>query len=184
MAKIGYARCSADDQSLDIQIERLRAEGCQPIRSEKVSGASRDGRSELAAVLDFVRPDDELVCVRADRLGRDTRDVLNIIHELDQRGAYLTILDPYVSTRGETGRIVLTVLGMVSQMERRFILERQREGIQAAKAKGTYKGGTRRLDRAKVFSMKASGLGPAAIAKELNCSRMQVYRILGATQEP
>lgn len=178
MAKIGYARCSSEDQSLDIQLERLRAEGCQPIRSEKVSGASREGRPELAAILDFIREGDELVCVRADRLGRDTRDVLNVVHELDQRGAFLTVLDPYVSTRGESGRIVLTVLGMVAQMERRFILERQKEGIAAAKAKGAYKGGTRRLDHEKVLMMKAEGLGAAAIAKAMDCSRMQVYRIL------
>ncbi|MHB2207563.1 recombinase family protein [Methylobacterium sp. CM6257] len=178
MAKIGYARCSSEDQRLDLQIERLRAEGCQPIRSEKVSGASREGRPELAAILDFVREGDEIVCVRADRLGRDTRDVLNVLHELDQRGAYLTILDPYVTTRGETGRIVLTVLGMVAEMERRFILERQREGIASAKAKGVYKGGTRRLDREKVMVMRAEGVGPAAIARTLGCSRMQVYRII------
>jgi DNA invertase Pin-like site-specific DNA recombinase len=132
----------------------------------------------LAAILDFIREGDELVCVRADRLGRDTRDVLNVVHELDQRGAFLTVLDPYVSTRGESGRIVLTVLGMVAQMERRFILERQREGIAAAKAKGAYKGGTRRLDREKVMAMRAEGIGPAAIARTLGCSRMQVYRIL------
>ncbi|MGY6282647.1 recombinase family protein [Methylorubrum extorquens] len=180
MARIGYARTSSLDQSLDIQIERLKAEACQPIRSEKVSGASRDGRTELAAILDFIRDGDELVVVRADRLGRDTRDVLNIVHELDQRGAYLTVLDPHVSTRGESGRIVLTVLGMVATMERRFILERQREGIQAAKAKGVYRGGTRRVDRDKVLAMKADGHGPAAIAKALGCSRMQVYRVIGA----
>jgi DNA invertase Pin-like site-specific DNA recombinase len=178
MARIGYARCSAEDQSLDIQIARLKGEGCQPIRSEKVSGASRKGRVELAAILDFIREGDELVVQRADRLGRDTRDVLNIVHELDQRGAFLTVLDPHVSTRGESGRIVLTVLGMVSQMERRFILDRQRDGIQVAKAKGVYKGGTRRLNREKVIAMKAAGDGPSAIAKALGCSRMQIYRIL------
>lgn len=183
MARIGYARCSAEDQSLDVQIARLKAEGCQPIRSEKVSGASRDGRTELAAVLDFVREGDELVVLRADRLGRDTRDVLNIVHELDQRGAYLTVLDPHLTTRGETGRIVLTVLGMVAEMERRFIKERQKEGIAQAKAKGVYKGGARRVDREKVLAMRAAGTGPAAIAKSLGCSRMQVYRIIGA-QEP
>lgn len=179
MARIGYARCSTLDQSLDVQIERLKAEGCQPIRSEKASGASREGRSELAAVLDFVREGDEVVVVRADRLGRDTRDVLNVVHELDQRGAFLTVLDPHISTRGETGRIVLTVLGMVASMERRFIRERQREGIARAKQEGVYKGGTRRVDRERVFAMHAEGSGPAAIAKTLKCSRMQVYRILG-----
>lgn len=182
MARIGYARCSSEDQSLDVQIGRLQAEGCQPIRSEKVSGASRNGRNELAAILDFIREGDELVVLRADRLGRDTRDVLNIVHELDQRGAYLTVLDPHLTTRGETGRIVLTVLGMVAEMERRFIRERQKEGIAGAKAKGVYKGGTRRVDREQALAMRQEGFGPAAIAKALGCSRMHVYRILGAQE--
>lgn len=69
-------------------------------------------------------------------------------------------------------------------MERRFILERQREGIEAAKAKGVYTGGKRRLDRDKVLAMKAAGDGPAAIAKALGCSRMQVYRIIGGESAP
>lgn len=183
MARIGYARCSSEDQSLDVQIARLKEEGCQPIRSEKASGASRVGRNELAAILDFVREGDELVVVRADRLGRDTRDVLNIVHELDQRGAHLTVLDPHLSTRGETGRIVLTVLGMVAEMERRFIRERQKEGIAQAKEKGVYKRGTRRVSREQVVAMRQEGVGPAGIAKALGCSRMQVYRILGEAQQ-
>src|SRR5215210_3117338 len=87
---------------------------------------------------------------------------------------------PHVSTRGEMGHVVMTVLGMVAQMERRFIKERQREGIERAKADGIYQGGNRRLNRAKVKALHARGEGPAAIAKALKCSRMQVYRILGA----
>jgi DNA invertase Pin-like site-specific DNA recombinase len=75
--------------------------------------------------------------------------------------------------------VVLTVLGMVAQIERRFIKERQREGILKAKAEGVYRGGKRRLDRAKVKAMAAAGHGPVAVAKALGCSRMQVYRILG-----
>lgn len=182
MARIGYARCSSASQDLTLQVERLKAEGCAPIRAEKVSGASRDGRTELAAVLDFVREGDEVVVVRADRLGRDTRDVLNVVHELDQRGAYLTVLEPHISTRGEAGRIVMTVLGMVAEMERKFILQRQREGIQKAKSEGVYKGGKRRVDRDRVLALRADGTGPAAIAKALRCSRQQVYRILAAEE--
>lgn len=178
MAKIGYGRCSADDQNLDIQIARLRAEGCNPVRSEKVSGASRDGRTELAAILDFIRPGDELCVVRVDRLGRSTRDVLNIVHELDQRDAYLTVLDPHLTTKGEVGRIVLTVLGMVGEMERRFIRERQREGIQTAKAKGAFKGGKRRIDHDQVLALHRQGQGPTAIAKALGCTRVHVHRII------
>jgi len=178
MARIGYARVSTLDQDLDVQLTRLKAEGCGIIRSEKLSGGSREGRAELATVIEFLRPGDELVVTRLDRLGRDTRDVLNLIHEAEQRGAFVTVLDPHVSTRGEMGHVVLTVLGMVAQMERRFIRERQREGIERAKAEGVYAGGKRRLDRERIQTLHAGGSGPAAIARSVGCSRMQVYRVL------
>ena len=180
MARIGYARVSTLEQDLDGQLARLKAEGCGVIRAEKVSGGSRDGRPELATVLDFLRPGDELVVTRLDRLGRDTRDVLNLIHEAEQRGAFVTVLDPHVSTRGEMGHLVMTVLGMVAQMERRFIKERQHEGIERAKSVGIYTGGKPRLDRVRIKALHAGGNGPAAIAKALGCSRMQVYRVLQA----
>ena len=178
MARIGYARVSTLDQDLDGQVSRLKGEGCGVVRAEKVSGGSREGRAELATILSFLRPGDELVVTRLDRLGRDTRDVLNLIHEAEQRGASVTVLDPHVSTRGDLGHVVLTVLGMVAQMERRFIKERQREGIERAKAAGVYVGGKPRLDGARIKDMHRAGLGPAAIAKALGCSRMQVYRLL------
>lgn len=178
MARIGYARVSTLDQDLDTQLARLKVEGCGIVRAEKVSGGSREGRAELATVIEFLRPGDELVVTRLDRLGRDTRDVLNLIHEAEQRGAFVTVLDPHVSTRGEMGHVVLTVLGMVAQMERRFIKERQREGIERAKAAGVYGGGKRRLDRERVRALHANGSGPAAIARTLGCSRMQVYGVL------
>lgn len=178
MARIGYARVSTIDQDLDNQLARLKLEGCGIVRAEKVSGGSRDGRTELATIIEFLRPQDELVVTRLDRLGRDTRDVLNIIHECDQRQAFVTVLDPLVSTRGEAGRIVLTVLGMVAQMERRFIKERQREGIVRAKANGAYRGGKCRIDHAEVLRLSKAGNGPATIARMMECSRMQVYRVL------
>jgi DNA invertase Pin-like site-specific DNA recombinase len=183
MARIGYARVSTFDQDLDGQVERLQAEGCQLIRSEKVSGAKRDSRHELATVIDFLRPGDELMVTRLDRLGRDTRDVLNIVHECEQRGASVTILDPHVSTRGEIGHIVITVLGMVAQMERRFIKERQREGIERAKAGGSYTGGKRRLDRDFIRSLSEQGLPVAEIARQARCSRMQVYRVVSSLND-
>jgi DNA invertase Pin-like site-specific DNA recombinase len=103
---------------------------------------------------------------------------LNLIHECEQRGAFVTVLDPHVSTRGEMGQMVLTVLGMVAQMERRFIKERQREGIELAKARGIYAGGKRRIDRERVFALAKAKISVAAIADEMCCSRMQIYRIL------
>jgi DNA invertase Pin-like site-specific DNA recombinase len=98
MARIGHARVSTVDQDLEAQLARLTAEGCEIVRSEKVSGGSREGRVEFATVLTFLRPGDELAVTRLDRLGRDTRDVLDLIHECEQRGASVTVLDPYVST--------------------------------------------------------------------------------------
>ncbi|ESY94641.1 recombinase family protein [Mesorhizobium sp. LNHC209A00] len=175
MSRIGYARVSTIDQDLETQIAKLKAEGCSIVRSEKVSGASRDGRAELATNL---RPGDELVATRLDRLGRDTRDVLNLIYECEQKkSAFVTVLDPHVSTRGEMGHIVLTVLGMVAQMERRFIKERQRDGIEQAKRDGVYKGGKQRLDGSKEVALRDKGQSPTEIARPVGCSRMQVYRI-------
>ncbi|UIJ99237.1 recombinase family protein [Rhizobium leguminosarum] len=180
MTKIGYARVSTIDQDFELQQERLKAEGCVIVRAEKVSGASREGRTELATIIEFLREGDELVVTRLDRLGRDTRDVLNIVHECEQRGAFVTVLDPHVSTRGEMGHLILTVLGMVAQMERRFIKERQREGIDRAKSAGQYKGGKVRIDHQKIRDLSASGIGATAIGKAIGCSRMQVYRVLNA----
>lgn len=178
MARIGYARVSTLDQDLEIQQQRLTAEGCQIVRSEKVSGASRQDRTELATIIEFLRDDDELIVTRLDRLGRDTRDVLNIVHECEQRGAYVTVLDPHVSTKGEMGKVILTVLGMVAQMERRFIKERQNEGIERAKACGRYKGGKTRISRNAVEHLLAQGYSIVNIANKIGCSRMQIYRIV------
>src|SRR5215204_5512879 len=167
MTRIGYARVSTADQDLETQLAKLKAEGCGIVRSEKVSGASREGRTELAIVIEFLRPDDELVVARLDRLGRDTRDVLNLVHEVEQKGGHVTVLDPRVTTKDLTGHMLFTVLGMVAQMERRFIKERQKDGMERAKAEGVYRGGKRRLDHEKVKAMHAAGQGPAAIARGL-----------------
>jgi hypothetical protein len=125
MATYGYTRVSSSDQSTDTQIPKLKATGCRVVRTEKLSGKSRDGRDQLATLLEFIGPGDVLVCVKLDRLGRSTRDVLNLVHELDQKGAFLRILEPAISTDGPMGKMVLTVLGMVAEMELRFIKARQ-----------------------------------------------------------
>ena len=117
MTRIGYARVSTTDQNLDIQVTQLKAVGCEVVRSETGSGGSRQGRSELATIMDFLSEGDELVVLRLDRLGRSTRDVLNLVHDLDARGATLRVLEPEVTTAGDMGRMVITVLGMVADME-------------------------------------------------------------------
>jgi DNA invertase Pin-like site-specific DNA recombinase len=183
MTKLGYARVSTTDQKTDNQVERLRAAGCEVIRQEKVSGRSRDGRSELQTVMDFVRPGDELVVVKLDRLGRSTRDVLNLIHELDQKGASLRVLEPEVNTAGPMGRMVLTVLGMVAEMELGFIRERQRAGIERAKVAGVYRGRPAKLDHSKIRELRAQGMGATEIAEKVGCKRAMVYKVLKKENE-
>jgi DNA invertase Pin-like site-specific DNA recombinase len=121
-----------------------------------------------------------LVVTKLDRLGRSTRDVLNIIDELEKKGANLRVLEPAVSTDGPGGKIVMTILGMVAEMELGFIRERQREGIERAKLKGVYKGRPPTLDRAKVVQMDGAGIGATQIARTLGCSRSAVYKVLRA----
>lgn len=183
MARFGYARVSSTDQDLAIQLEKLKAAGCTVTRSEKISGKSADDRPELATVMQFLREGDELVVVRLDRLGRSTRDVLNLVHELDQKGASLRILDPDLTTGGDVGRIVVTVLGMVAELERKFILERQRAGIEAAKAIGVYagKGRATTVPYAEIRRRHEAGEGATAISRALKVSLRSVYR---AIREP
>ena len=183
MPRIGYARVSSSSQDLEIQKARLKAAGCEIVRAETGSGASRDGRNELATILEFLRADDELVVLRLDRLGRSTRDVLNLVHELDAKGASLRVLEPEVTTAGGMGRMVITVLGMVADMELTFIRDRQRAGIEAAKQKGVYKGRRKQVDDLKIRRLAAEGASKAKIARDMGVSRMTVYRALESEAE-
>jgi DNA invertase Pin-like site-specific DNA recombinase len=175
---IGYARVSSNDQDTSIQAAALRKAGCAVVRVEKASGKSREGRDELASILEFIRPGDVLVVTKLDRLGRNTRDALNLVHELDERGACLRVLEPAIDTCGPMGRMVLTVLGMVAEMELSFLKDRQRAGIEAAKAKGIYKGRPPTFDRAKILELWKQGMGATAIAEAVGCKRGNVYKAL------
>ena len=177
---IGYARVSSLSQDTTVQEAALRAAGCNVIRVEKASGKRREGRDELASILEFIRPGDVLVVSKLDRLGRNTRDALNLVHELDQKGACLRVLEPALDTCGPMGRMVVTVLGMVAEMELGFLKERQRAGIEAAKAKGVYKGRPPTFDRARIIELRKQGMGATAIAEAVGCKRGNVYKALQA----
>jgi DNA invertase Pin-like site-specific DNA recombinase len=177
---IGYARVSTTGQDTATQEAKLKAAGCTLIRTETVSGGSRNGHDELASILDFIRAGDVLIVVKLDRLGRNTRDVLNLVHELEEKGASLRVLEPAIDTGGPMGRMVLTVLGMVAEMELGFIRDRQRAGIDAAKLKGIYKGRPVTFDRARIVSLRKEGMGATEIAKAVGCKRGNVYKALKA----
>lgn len=183
MAIYGYARVSTMSQSNDLQVARLRSAGCDIIRAESVSGASRKGRTELETIVEFIRPGDTLVVVKLDRLGRSTRDVLNLVHELESKGAALRVLEPEIDTSKPEGRIILTTLSMVAEMELSFIKERQRAGIEAAKAKGVYKGRKRSIDRDAVQRLRDEGIGATEIAHRLGIGRASVYKVLAASEQ-
>ena len=180
MAKYAYARCSSLSQSTDIQVAALKEAGCEVVRAEKKSGSTIEGRTELAGLMDFMRDGDVLCIHKLDRLGRNTRDILNLVHELDERGCSLQVLEPAIDTGGPMGKVMLTVLGMVSEMELGFIKERQRAGIEKAKAAGKYKGRPTSLDHDKIKAMRAEGMGATAIARELGCTRGAIYKVLKA----
>ena len=92
------------------------------------------------------------------------------------------MLEPALDTCGPMGRMVVTVLGMVAEMELGFLKERQRAGIRAAKAKGVYKGRPPTFDRAKIVELRKQGLGAAAIAEAVGCKRGNVYKALAAAR--
>ena len=132
------------------------------------------------SILDFVRPVVGLIVVKLDRLGTNTRDVLSFVHELEEKGANLRVLEPAIETDGPMGRTVLTLLGMVAEMELGFIRDRQRAGIDAAKARGIYKGRPVTFDRARIVSLRKEGMGATEIAKAVGCKRGNVYKALKA----
>ncbi len=134
--------------------------------------------------MQFLHAGDELVVLRLDRLGRATRDVLNLVHELDEKGASLRVLEPELMTAGSTGRMVITILGMVADMELKFIKDRQQAGINVAKADGIYKGRKKNVDDAEIRRRITAGATKAAVARDLNISRMTVYRALEGQGSP
>jgi DNA invertase Pin-like site-specific DNA recombinase len=179
LAIYGYARVSSNGQDLTIQEETLRRAGCEVIRSEKVSGTTRDGRQELDTLLQFLRKGDTLMVTRIDRLARSIRDLQNIVHDLRQTGIILKATEQPIDTGTAAGKAFLDMLGVFSEFETNLRLERQLEGIAKAKEKGVYKGRKPNIDRNAIMTMKGEGLGATAIARNLGIGRASVYRVLG-----
>ena len=174
----GYARVSSADQNLTIQKDALRAAGCGTIRSEKISGTSREGRKELDTLLDFLREGDTLVVTRIDRLARSIRDLQNLVHDLRARGVTLRATEQPIDTSNAAGKAFLDMLGVFAEFETNLRRERQLEGIAKAKANGVYKGRKPTIDTAEVAKLRAEGIGATEIAKRLKIGRASVYRVL------
>lgn len=181
---IGYARVSSRGQSLAVQEDALRNAGVSPqhLYSEKVSGRSRDGRQALAELLGRgIRKGDTVVCTRLDRLARSTRDLLEIAKTLEDKGVHLRVLEQPIDTSTAAGKLFFTILGAFGEFEASIRAERQREGIDAALAKGAespFRGRPATLDAAKVVQLKSEGMSPTAIAQKLGIARSSVYRLV------
>jgi DNA invertase Pin-like site-specific DNA recombinase len=181
MTVYGYARVSSIDQDLTIQIEALNAAGCAMIRSEKVSGTSKVGRLELNTLLEFLREGDELVITRVDRLARSMFDLQTIVRDLETKGVTLRATEQPIDTSTAAGKCFFDMLGIFAQFESSLRKERQMEGIAKAKAAGKFKGRPATIDKSRIMELKASGLTPTQIAREMNISRVSVYRVTAST---
>jgi DNA invertase Pin-like site-specific DNA recombinase len=174
----GYARVSTSDQDLEIQQAALKTAGCDVIRSEKRSGTSRKGRTELETLLDFLRKGDTLVVTRIDRLARSVKDLQDIVIALREKGVSLKATEQPVDTSSPAGKAFFDMLGVFAEFETSLRRERQMEGIAKAKAAGVYKGRKPRIDPVRAKELEAEGKGPTEIARALKCGRASVYRLL------
>jgi DNA invertase Pin-like site-specific DNA recombinase len=175
---IGYARVSTEDQDCSIQEEALRNAGAAIIRSERKSGTTTSGRTELATVLDFLREGDTLLVTRIDRLARSLMDLEGIVAQLREKGAYLKATEQPIDTSSPAGRAFLQMLGVFAEFETAIRRERQLEGIAKAKAAGVYRGRKPSVPVEDVKRLKSEGMGAAQIAKQLGIARSSVYEAL------
>lgn len=182
MGKIGYARVSTEDQTVDPQLDALNAAGCDRIFSERASGALR-ARPELDAALNYIRSGDTLVVTKLDRLGRSLPHLIDTLTGLDERGVGFHSISEGIDTTTSAGRLMMHILGAIAQFERDLIIERTRAGLAAAKARGRTGGRpstitpeklavARQMHGAKTHTM-------AVIAETIGVSRATLYRHLG-----
>ena len=177
---VGYCRTSTIDQNygLTAQIEALKSEGADKIFSEQVSSVAP--RPQLDAALEYCREGDVLVVTKLDRLARSIQHLWKIVGQLEEKKIELRILDLNLDTSTPTGRLMLSMMGALAQFEREMLLERQREGIERAKAEGKFKGrkATAREMQPEIRRLRSEGFKPDAIALKLGISRMSVYRYM------
>lgn len=180
---IGYKRSSTSDQiaGYEAQDAQLRATGCTRIFGEMTSSVAQ--RDQLETALEFVREGDTLCVTDLSRLCRSVADLVAITERLRAKGVALNILSMNLDTTTPTGKLMLNLLGSIAEFERELMLERQREGVQKAKADGKYRGRvpTARRQSPQVRDLHSAGAGPREIASRLGISRSSVYRILAGT---
>jgi DNA invertase Pin-like site-specific DNA recombinase len=178
MARIGYARVSSVGQSLAVQLDKLSA--CDKIYQEKKSGAGGK-RPSLAACLEYVRDGDTLVITRLDRLARSTLHLCQIAEDLQRKDVDLQVVDQQIDTHTSTGRLLFHMLGAIAQFETEIRAERQRDGIEHAKARGVRFGRRKALPRQRIAEVQArrrQGTPIGTLMDDYRISKATVYRYL------
>ena len=140
----GYARVSTEQQNLDRQLDALRKYGCDVIYNEKMTGTKRD-RPELAKILDRMTEGDTVVIESLSRLGRSTKDLIELTELFQSKGVHLVSLKESIDTSTSTGKLLFTLMSAIAQFERDVIADRTREGLKSARARGRT-GGRPRTD--------------------------------------
>src|SRR5439155_21728295 len=184
MPLFGYARVSTRDQNLVAQDAELRAAGCAKVFKEKISGAKTD-RPELVKAIGRLEAGDVLVVTRLDRLARSTRDLLNVIAAIAERGAgFKSLKDAWADTTSAHGRLMLTVLGGLAEFERELIRARTGEGRKRAKERGVRFGRPRKLtphQRQEALQRLAAGETYADVARTYNVDATTIGRLAAAS---
>jgi DNA invertase Pin-like site-specific DNA recombinase len=181
---VGYARVSSVSQGLDVQLEKLKAAGCDRIFQEKRSGRQVDNRPELKACLSYVREGDTLVISRLDRAARSVLDLAKIAELLQKKGVALRVLDQGLDTSTSEGRLMFNLLGAFAEFEADIRKERQADGIAMAKQKGVKSGRRPVLTDVQVEKMRRlyteSNFSVGQLQDRFDVGRTTVYRALGA----
>lgn len=177
--KLGYVRVSTVEQNESRQLETMKLYGVEKIFSEKIS-AKNTQRPKLNELLDFAREGDTIYIHDFSRLARNTKDLLNIVENLNNKGIHLVSSKENIDTSTATGKLLLTVIAAINQFERENLRERQMEGIKIAKSKGLYKG--RKPVKIENFEhhykrWQNREISKTALANELGISRQTLYSI-------
>ncbi len=178
--KIGYARVSTLDQSLDLQLQALKKAGCQQIFREKISGADRQ-RPEFQKMLDQLRAGDTILVWKLDRLARSTRHLLETMENIREAGArFQSLSEPWADTTTHAGKMIMTVFAGIAEFERDLIRERTHAGRVAAKNNGVRFGRPPKLnaEQSKLAQrLIEEGKGAREIADTFNVHASTIYRL-------
>jgi len=177
---IGYARVSTDGQSLEAQDAALKNAGAEKVFAEKISGAVTD-RKALGKAITALGSGDVLLVTRLDRLARSTRDLLNVLAEISEKGAgFRSLADPMIDTTSPHGKLITAVLGALAEFERTMILSRTSEGRRRAMDRGVQFGRKPKLTPhqiAEAISRRQAGEGLMEIARSYNVSHSTISRL-------